>query len=158
MRRSVWMHRLTSLFVGAVLVSTAAATALADAGDRAEQQAEQFEERLDEFEDAEHAEVASEDIEQARQWLDDARVLIAEDEASSADRLLRRVKLSLDLIGALLEAEKIEQVADDQEAVYYRAKDEQLPEFEEEIEELEDQKDELEDQKSELEEELSELR
>lgn len=116
------------------------------AADRVEERLDQFETQLDDLSDSEGAEVAEADIDQARKWLDNARVLVAEGKSNTAERQLRRVKLSLDLIKALVAVERIEKVADEQEAVYYRARDEQLPELEEEIEELDERKDELQEE------------
>jgi phage shock protein A len=98
---------------------------------------------LDTQADAAGADAARQDIERTRQWLDNANVLLAKGNEGAAAKYLNRVKVSLDLIAALVQAGNIQKAADDQEEAYYKAKETQIPELEADIQELQDQKKEL---------------
>ena len=105
---------------------------------------------LDKQSKAPGAEAASKDIERTREWLENAKVLLAKGNGEAASKYLRRVKFSLDLITALVQSGSIQKAADDQEEAYYKAKDKQIPELEAEIQKLKDKKKELERELSKL--------
>jgi wobble nucleotide-excising tRNase len=122
---------------------TFAFPAIAAAADQHKQQAAQFEKMLDNQASAAGADAAKKDIERARQWLESANVLLAKGNEEAASKYLGRVKVSLDLIAAQVQAGNIQKAADDQEEAYYKAKETQIPELEADIQKLQEQKKEL---------------
>ncbi|MFP4598277.1 MAG: hypothetical protein ACLFVJ_08495, partial [Persicimonas sp.] len=93
---------LVSLLVGGALALGSLSSAFAGPTERYKQQAEQFEKMLDQAGSTEGAEAAQEDIELARKWLEDANVLLAKGDDEAASNLLRRVKVSVDLVNHLV--------------------------------------------------------
>jgi lysyl-tRNA synthetase class I len=132
-----------SILVLSFLSVTFALPAFAVAADQHKKQVAQFEKMLDSQASADGAESAKEDIERARQWLDNAKVLLAKGNEKSASKYLGRVEAGLDLIAAQVQAGNIQKAADDQEEAYYKAKETQIPELEADIQKLQDQKKEL---------------
>ncbi len=120
-----------------------ASPAFASANERYKKQAAQFEKMLDKQASASGADAAAQDIERTRQWLENAKVLLAKGNDSAASKYLRRVKFSLDLITASVRAGSIQEAADDQEEAFYKAKETQIPELEAEIQKLKDKKKDL---------------
>jgi hypothetical protein len=127
-----WIFLSTAL----LLLVGVGSTAWSQSSERYQQQADQFETMLDEAAESPGADKATEDIEQTKKWLSDARVLLANGKEDDGAILLRRVKFSLELVNALVTAGNIHSAADDQEAAYHRAKETELPELEDEIREL----------------------
>jgi hypothetical protein len=120
-----------------------ASTAFADS-EPGQEQAAQYEKMLAQEAQGPGAAAASQDIEQVREWLSNAKVLLAKGDDEAAAVLLRRVGFGLDLIAALTKVGAIQQAADDQEAAYYTAKNELIPELRAEVQKLNDRKNELE--------------
>lgn len=132
---------LAVFFVCAGLVS------VANAEDRpGKAEAAQYEKMLAQQEQGPGASAAAEDIEKAHEWLSDAKVLLANGDEEGAAVLLRRVGFGLDLITAVTKVGSIQQAADEQEAAYYKANQEQIPGLEAEIEALNNQKSKLKSQ------------
>lgn len=143
MRRNGSSRWFVALFLVCLMSVGVASSAFAGATEQYQKQAAQFEKMLDKQASAAGADAASEDIERTRKWLDNAKVLLAKGNDEAASRLLRRVKFSLELVTALVQAGSIQKAADDQEEAYYKAKEKQIPELEAEIQKLEDKKKEL---------------
>ena|SRR5690554_4990809 len=113
-------------------------SSLANAADKpGKAEAAQYEKMIAQFEAGPGAAAASEDIANTREWLSNAKVLLANGDEDGAAVLLRRVGFSLELIEALTTVGSIQQAADEQEAAYYKATQEQIPQLKKEIEELE---------------------
>lgn len=111
---------------------------LASAADRpGKAEAAQYEKMIAQFQESPGAAAASDDIATTREWLSNAKVLLANGDEDGAAVLLRRVGFSLELIEALTTVGSIQKAADEQEAAYYKATQEQIPQLKQEIEELE---------------------
>lgn len=150
MRFSGSSRWLVSLLLFCFVVVGAASPAFASANERYKEQAAQFEKMLDKQAGAPGADAATKDIERTRQWLENAKVLLAKGDEKAAARLLERVELSLELIRALTTAGQIQQAADEQEEAFYKAKEKQIPELEADVQKLKDQKKELQQELSKL--------
>ncbi|QDG54585.1 hypothetical protein FIV42_28720 [Persicimonas caeni] len=139
-----------SLLLFCFLSVGVASPAFASANERYKEQAAQFEKMLDKQAGAPGADAAAKDIERTRQWLENANVLLAKGNEEAAAKYLRRVKFSLDLITALVQAGNIQKAADDQEEAFYKAKEKQIPELEADVQKLKDKKKELQQELSKL--------
>ncbi len=137
---------LVAFLVGASLALGSISSAFAGPTERYKQQAEQFQKMLDQAASNNGAEAAQKDIDQARKWLEDANVLLAKGDDEAASNLLRRVKFCVELVNHMVSAGNIQHAADEQEAAYYGAKDDRIPELEAEVEELKERKKELQSQ------------
>ena len=141
---------LMSLLLVCAMSVGVVSTAFAGATEQYKKQAAQFEKMLDQQAKLPGADAAKEDIEQTRTWLENAKVLLAKGNDDAAARLLRRVKISLDLVSALVQAGRIQKAADDQEEAYYKAQKKQLPDLKAEVQKLKDKKQKLQDELSSL--------
>ena len=121
------------------------ATAFGQASKRYKEQIQEYANQLDQLEKQDEWEVSKKDRERARQWLKDAKELIAQGDTDTASWLIKQVGESLDLIGAMVTAKKIEAMADEQQETYHKAKESRIPELESEVEKLRNQKAELEE-------------
>lgn len=136
-RRKIW----ALIMIGFALILSTHAFANDNASD---EQVAHFETLLAEQQQSPGAEAAAQDIEQVREWLANAKVLLARGDDKAASALLRRVGVGVDLIVNITKVAEIQQAADDQESAYFIAEQEQIPELEEEIENLTSKKKELE--------------
>lgn len=109
----------------------------------AERQSDQFEAMLAKQAELDSTNAAAQDRAAAEKWLKEARVLLANGDDSAADKRLRRVEFSIDLIRALVAAAEIRKAAEEQEASAYKGP-EQLAELQAELETLKKRKVELE--------------
>lgn len=121
------------------------ATAFGQAGKRYKEQIQQYAKQLDQLKKQDKWDVSQKDRQRARQWLADAKELIAQGDTDTASWLVKQVGESLDLIEAMVTAKKIEAMADEQQETYHKAKESRIPELEGEVEELRNQKAELEE-------------
>lgn len=150
MGKGASLRRLMSLLVVCAMSMGVVSTAFAGAAEQYKKQAAQFEKMLDKEAKSAGADAAKEDIEQTRTWLENAKVLLAKGNEDAAARLLRRVKISLDLVDALVQAGSIQKAADDQEEAYFKAQKKQLPELKAEVQKLKEKKKKLEQEMSTL--------
>lgn len=102
-------------------------------------QVEQFRAMLDEQDALDTGNAAQKDRAEARQWLQEAEVLVANGKTKVAKQRLRRVEFAVELVTALVAAAQIRQAADAQEAAAYTAP-EQLSKLQQDVEALRKQK------------------
>lgn len=79
----------------------------------------------------------------ARQWLEDAQVLLAEENSQRAKQLVRRVEFSVELIEAQLKANRLEKEAATQEESHYRLVHREIPDLKSELKSLKEEWNEL---------------
>lgn len=132
------VQRLATLLFVLGLVWAPATTAFAN--DSA--QIEQLRAMLDEQDTLDTTGAVKVDRDQARQWLQEAEVLVANGKSKLATQRLRRVEFAVELVTALVAAAQIRQAADAQEAAAYTAP-EQLAKLQADVEALRKQKAEL---------------
>jgi hypothetical protein len=130
---------LAGLFVLAAPLSSA----LGQNETKSRIQVEKFSHFLSQLETSKLESATLQTRDRAQQWLEDARVLLADDQAEEAQRLLKRVELAIELIQARIKARKLEDKADMQQKAYYRVQNKKLPDLKEQIEQLEDKKQQL---------------
>lgn len=140
------LHRLISLILATCLLVVPLATASANEAE----QIEQYRAMLDELDALDKSGAASTDRRLARQWLQEADVLVANGKEKGARQRLRRVEFAVELVTALVNAALIRQKAEEQEAYAYTAP--------EQAEALQLQVEELRKRKTELQKELQQLR
>jgi hypothetical protein len=106
-------------------------------------QVEKFSNFLSELETTKLESATLQTRDRAQQWLEDARVLLADDQGEQAQRLLKRVELGIELIQARIKARRLEDKADMQQKAYYRVQNKKMPSLKEQIEQLEETKQKL---------------
>lgn len=140
------VKRVTVL-ISSVLVLLAVAGLVSpvfgQAAKKYKEQIKQYSKQLDKLSEKDEWKVSEKDRQLTRQWLKDARKLIAQGDADTAGWLLEQVDDSMALIQALIRAKEIEAMADDQEKTYHEMKEERVPKLEAEIEELRSRKQKL---------------
>lgn len=104
---------------------------------------DQFEKILKKQKQGELNEIALQAQQRAMQWLEDVRVLVAEQQMRQAKRLLKRVEMSIELIEAHLKAERLRKQADTRQETYHHLKNSQLPDLKAKLEKLQAEKQQL---------------
>lgn len=140
------LHRLVSVTLVALFVAMPVISVSANETE----QIQQLGTMLDEQDTLDAADAAKKDRQLARQWLQEAEVLLANGKNEAAKRRLRRVEFAVELVTALVAAALIRQKAEEQEASAYTAP--------EQMEQLQTDVDNLRKKKTELQTELSQLR
>lgn len=133
------LSRMTRLFLAALCVLALTSGAIAQDKPLAEQLLE-YERALAEQADDPGAPAAAQDIDLTREWLAQARTALEQGKTASAEALLRRAGMSLEMIEALVKVGAIQKAADDQEAALHAAQTEQIPQLEQEVKQLSEQK------------------
>lgn len=113
------------------------------------QQIEQLRTMLDEQDALDSKDAAKKDRQLARQWLQEAEILVANGKRDAAARRLRRAEFAVELVTALVAGAVVRQKAEEQEAAAHTAP--------EQVEALQDEVDALRRRLSELQAELKQL-
>jgi hypothetical protein len=141
---SISPSRWTVWMLGALVLSIAPAELRGQDRARFKKQMTSYDKQLDQLAEKDEWGISKEVRKRARQWLDDAEVLLARGDAETANLVLQQVGDSVDLIQALITRKKLDVSAEEQEKTYYERKKETIPQIEEEIEQLRSRKQELE--------------
>lgn len=110
------------------------------------QQINEYSSQLDALAEKDEWGISKEDRERARQWLDNARELLAQGNNETVARLVTQTADMIELIRASVRVRELEAMADDQEETYHKMKEERVPKLESEVEELKSQKEKLEEE------------
>lgn len=143
------MKKLTRLIVIAFALSLVLIPMTTASANESEQ-IEQFRAMLDEQDALDTSGAASKDRQLAREWLQEAEVLVANGKEKAARQRLRRVEFAVELVSNLVAAALIRQKAEEQEASAFGAPDT--------AEQLQLEVEQLRKQKTALQTELSKLR
>ena len=117
-----------------------AGTAFGQASKRYKKQIQEYSKQLDQLKKQDEWGVSQKDRQRARQWLSDAKELLAQGDTDTASWLIKQVGESIDLVAVLVEAKRIEAMADDQQETYHNMKKKRIPKLESKVQELKDQK------------------
>ncbi len=151
------MNRLQRIVVVGLVVGFVAtavgmsAPASAQSAKQHKKQIEEYSTQLDALAEKDEWGVSEEDRKRARQWLENAKELLAQGNAETAGWLVTQTGEAIDLIRATVRVRELEAMADEQEETYHKLKEERIPKLESEIEELKGQKKELQSELDELE-------
>ena len=123
-----------------VLLLGAVSPVFGQAKKRYKEQIKEYSKQLDGLKKRDEWGASKEDRTRARQWLAEAKELLAQGDTDTAGWLVTRTSDAIDLISALVRAKEIEAMADDQEKTYHQIKEERIPELEADIEKLQERK------------------
>lgn len=129
--------------LGGLVLLAGASGAHAQARSQYKKQMSSYQKQLDELAEQDEWNIAGDVRERARQWLEDAEVLLARGDSQTAGLVIQQVGGAIDLIRSLITRKKLEATAQEQEENYYKRKKETIPTLEDEIEQLRERKEEL---------------
>ncbi len=129
----------------------APSSASAESSEKYKKQIKEYSSQLDALAEKDEWGASKEDRKRARQWLDNARELLAQGNTETVARLVTQTADMIELIRASVRVRELEAMADEQEETYHKMKEERVPKLESEVEELKSQKEKLEKELEELE-------
>lgn len=137
------MATVAAIGLGATLVLGVASTSFAQSEQKLRAQIDEYANQLSALEKRDEWGVTDAQRSDARQWLEDAEKMVAQNDDDVAKRLLARVDDALEMIRKLVTVKELENKADEQEKEYERLKTEGKDKLKSEIEELKEKKREL---------------
>ncbi len=148
------LQRLLIVGLASAVVTVATGVpspASAESSEKYKKQIKEYSSQLGALAEKDEWGTSKEDRERARQWLDNARELLAQGNNETVARLVTQTADMIELIRASVRVRELEAMADDQEEVYHKMKEKRVPKLESEVEELRSQKEKLEEELEELE-------
>lgn len=140
MRRSTTGYAFGAAALAALVLVALAGPAFSQSKKKYKKQISEYAKQLDKLAKQDEWGVSEEDRKRARQWIADAKELLAQGNVETAGWLVTQVGEAIDLIQALVQAKRLEDLADEQRKTYEEKKDEEIPKLKEEIEDLREQK------------------